>query len=82
MMGEEKTRQVFGEYVSVYNFAQSVQDRATVPLYYEDRIPELQLTNANLNADMEQLLTKPPNWTTSKKSGWNGVRPRVSPDHP
>ncbi len=56
MAGEEKTRQVFGAYVSVYNFAQSVQDRATVPLYYENRIPELQLTNTNLNAEMEQVL--------------------------
>lgn len=54
--GEERTRQVFGDYVSVYNFAQSVEDNATVPLYYENRIPELQLTNQNLNQDMENLL--------------------------
>jgi type I restriction enzyme R subunit len=56
MVGEERTRHVFGEYVSIYNFAQSVEDKATVPLYYENRIPELQLTNENLNADMERLL--------------------------
>jgi type I restriction enzyme R subunit len=54
--GEEKTRQVFGDYVSVYDFQQSVVDGATVPLYYENRIPELQLTNDNLNEDMERLL--------------------------
>jgi type I restriction enzyme R subunit len=53
---EERTREVFGDYVSVYNFRRSVEDRATVPLYYENRIPELQLTNADLNRDMEQLL--------------------------
>ena len=29
---EERTREVFGDYVSVYNFAQSVADGATVPL--------------------------------------------------
>lgn len=56
IVGEEKTRQVFGDYVSIYNFKQSVDDRATVPLYYENRIPELQLTNENLNEDMERLL--------------------------
>ena len=56
MAGEEKTRHVFGDYVSVYNFAQSIEDGATVPLYYENRIPELQLTNAELNDDMERLL--------------------------
>lgn len=54
--GEEKTRQVFGDYVSIYNFRQSVEDGATVPLFYENRIPELQLTNENLNEDMERLL--------------------------
>lgn len=54
--GEEKTRDVFGEYVSVYNFKQSVDDGATVPLYYENRIPQMQLTNDQLNDDMDELL--------------------------
>lgn len=53
---EELTREVFGEYVSVYDFARSIEDGATVPLYYENRIPELQLTNQDLNEDMERLL--------------------------
>jgi type I restriction enzyme R subunit len=52
----ELTREVFGEYVSVYDFRQSVQDGATVPLYYENRIPELQLTNEELNTDMDAVL--------------------------
>lgn len=56
MAGEEKTRQVFGEYISIYDFKQSVDDGATVPLYYENRIPKLQLTNEQLNDDMETLL--------------------------
>ncbi len=54
--GEEKTRAVFGDYVSIYNFGQSVADGTTVPLFYENRIPELQLTNVNFNDDMEQLI--------------------------
>jgi len=56
IVGEEKTRQVFGDYISVYDFQQSVVDGATVPLYYENRIPELQLVNENLNEDMGRLL--------------------------
>ncbi len=56
IIGEEKTRHVFGDYISVYDFRQSVEDKATVPLYYENRIPELQLTNQYLNEDMERLL--------------------------
>ena len=53
--GEEKTREVFGDNVSVYDFKQSVEDRATVPLYYENRVPRLQLTNDDLNTDLEQI---------------------------
>jgi type I restriction enzyme R subunit len=53
---EEKTREVFGDYVSIYDYQQSVEDRATVPLYYENRIPELQLINENFNEEMDDLL--------------------------
>ncbi|MGH3089546.1 MAG: type I restriction endonuclease subunit R [Rubrobacteraceae bacterium] len=56
MAEEEKTREVFGDYVSVYDFRQSVEDGATVPLYYENRIPELQLTNAAFNEELEGLI--------------------------
>lgn len=53
---DERTREVFGEYVSVYDFARSIEDGATVPLYYENRIPEVQLTNQDLDRDLEALL--------------------------
>ncbi|ERY32461.1 hypothetical protein Q066_05749 [Pseudomonas aeruginosa BL12] len=56
MAGEEKTKEVFGDYISVYDFGQSISDGATVPLYYENRIPEMQLINDNLNEDMAALL--------------------------
>jgi type I restriction enzyme R subunit len=54
--GEEKTRDVFGDYVSVYDFQQSIEDRATVPLFYENRTPELQLVNPDLNEEMYELI--------------------------
>jgi type I restriction enzyme R subunit len=54
--GEERTREVFGDYVSVYNFRQSIEDRATVPLYYENRSPEVQLVNDQFDRDMEAIL--------------------------
>jgi type I restriction enzyme R subunit len=54
--GEERTREVFGDYVSIYDFEQSVQDQATVPLYYENRTPELKLQNPNLNEDIYDLI--------------------------
>lgn len=56
MVGEERTREVFGDYVSIYNFRQSVEDGATVPLYYENRIPELQLVDEALNTHLGEVL--------------------------
>ena len=56
MAGEEKTKEVFGDYVSIYNFRQSIEDGATVPLFYENRIPELQLANENFKDDLEALI--------------------------
>jgi type I restriction enzyme R subunit len=56
MAGEELTKQVFGDYVSIYNFKQSIDDGNTVPLYYENRIPELQLVNENLAEDIAEII--------------------------
>ncbi|MYG58567.1 MAG: type I restriction endonuclease subunit R [Acidimicrobiia bacterium] len=53
---EEQTRRVFGDYVSIYNFRDSIADGATVPLYYENRIPELQLVNEDFDEELEELL--------------------------
>jgi type I restriction enzyme R subunit len=53
---ESRTREVFGDYVSIYDFAQSVRDGATVPLFYEARKPELQLNADELREEMDALL--------------------------
>ncbi|OJU89599.1 MAG: deoxyribonuclease HsdR [Burkholderiales bacterium 66-5] len=54
--GEERTREVFGDYVSIYDFQQSIEDGATVPLFYDNRTPELQLSNPDLNDDIYALV--------------------------
>lgn len=54
--GEERTKEVFGDYVSIYDFQQSVEDGATVPLFYENRTPELELVNPALNEDLYSLI--------------------------
>jgi type I restriction enzyme, R subunit len=56
IVGEERTREVFGDYVSVYDFGASIRDEATVPLFYENRIPELQLANENFDDDLDRIL--------------------------
>lgn len=54
--GEERTKEVFGDYVSIYDFQQSIEDGATVPLFYENRTPELQLVNPTLNEDIYDII--------------------------
>ncbi len=53
---EERTKEVFGDYVSIYDFQQSIEDGATVPLFYENRTPELQLINPDINEDIYDLI--------------------------
>jgi len=78
---EEKTREVFGDYVSVYTYRQSTDDGATVPLYYENRIPELQLTNLGINEDIEKIIEEA-ELTRSRRRNWNGSSPRITTSSP
>lgn len=52
----ERTREVFGDYVSTYNFRDSIEDGATVPLFYENRIPELQIVNESFDEELSDIL--------------------------
>jgi type I restriction enzyme R subunit len=40
---DRNTRQVFGDYISIYDIEQAVRDGATVPIYYENRIAKLDI---------------------------------------
>ncbi len=42
-LDDRNTRAVFGDYISVYDIQQAVEDRATVPIYYESRLAKLEL---------------------------------------
>ena len=46
---DQITRQVFGQYVSTYDFQRAVEDKATVPLYYDARGEKLGLATTELN---------------------------------
>jgi type I restriction enzyme R subunit len=53
---ERKTNQWFGDYVSEYNFKQSMDDGATVPLFYKKRVPEVLIQNLNLGDDFAEIV--------------------------
>ena len=57
LLGSKRlTNQWFGEYVSEYNFAQSVEDGSTVPLFYSRRVPEVGLENDFLDDDVVDII--------------------------
>ena len=53
---ERKTNKWFGDYVSEYNFRQSMDDGATVPLFYEKRVPEVLIQNDDLSEEFYEIL--------------------------
>lgn len=57
LLGSKRlTNQWFGDYVSEYNFAQSVEDGSTVPLFYSRRVPEVGLENDFLDDDVVDII--------------------------
>lgn len=50
------TYEWFGDYVSQYNFSQSIDDGATVPLFYQKRVPEVLNQNENLDSEFYDLI--------------------------
>ena len=53
---DELTRRIFGDYVSRYDFKRSVDDGATVPLYYENRGEYLGLKNPKITQEIRALI--------------------------
>jgi type I restriction enzyme, R subunit len=54
---DANTRAVFGDYISVYDIQRAVEDRATVPIYYESRLAKLALAEAErptIDPDFEE----------------------------
>ena len=55
---DANTRAVFGDYISVYDIQRAVEDRATVPIYYESRLAKLTLDETEkpkIDPDFEEV---------------------------
>ncbi len=58
-MEDKDTRAVFGDYVSIYDIQDAVDDGATVPIYYESRLAKLDINRdviEELNEEMEEVI--------------------------
>jgi len=53
---DEITRRVFGGYISTYDFLRAVEDKATVPLYYDARGEKLGVATEKLNQRIAEKL--------------------------
>ena len=56
---DKDTRAVFGEYVSIYDIQDAVDDGATVPIYYESRLAKLDINAAELellNDEVDEVI--------------------------
>lgn len=56
---DRDTRAVFGEYVSIYDIQNAVDDGATVPIYYESRLARLDINQAEierLSREVEEVV--------------------------
>lgn len=52
---DKDTRAVFGDYVSIYDIQDAVDDGATVPIYYESRLAKLDINQAEIEELSDQV---------------------------
>jgi type I restriction enzyme R subunit len=79
---DKDTRAVFGEYVSIYDIQDAVDDGATVPIYYESRLAKLDINEAEmeaLNDDVEEVIEDEEDIATREntKSKWAALEKLV-----
>ncbi|MBU1417320.1 MAG: type I restriction endonuclease subunit R [Proteobacteria bacterium] len=85
---DKDTRAVFGDYVSIYDIQDAVDDGATVPIYYESRLAKLDINRDGieaLNEEVEEVIEDEEDLTLREKtkSKWAtleklvGAKPRL-----
>ena len=52
---DRSTLRTFGPYIDTYTIEQAVQDKATVPIFYESRLPDLQIIGKTLDQVFEHV---------------------------
>ena len=83
---DRDTQAVFGEYVSIYDIQQAVDDGATVPIYYESRLAKINLNQAELphiDEEVEEILdseTADEREKEKAKSQWSALEAIVGSD--
>ncbi len=79
---DKDTRAVFGDYVSIYDIQDAVDDGATVPIYFESRLAKLDINRAaieELNDEVEEVIEDEEDITLRErtKSKWAALEKLV-----
>ena len=82
---DKDTRAVFGDYVSIYDIQDAVDDGATVPIYYESRLAKLDVNQAEidrLNARVDEVVEDEEDIASREKtkSEWAALEKLVGAD--
>ena len=83
-MNDKNTQAVFGNYVSVYDIQRAVDDKATVPIYYESRVIKMSFDEKLLNkidGDFDDITEAEETETKDKlKTKWAAMEAMVGDD--
>ena len=76
LLRDRSTREVFGDYIDIYDMTQAVEDGATRPVYYESRVIHLKLDEKTLHLidDDYDLMAQNADPYVIEKSKKNSVR--------
>lgn len=55
---QELTKNIFGQYISIYDFKSSIEDGATLPLIYVNKGEKLHLDNPNLDSELIDIINQ------------------------
>src|SRR5690606_10187732 len=78
---DKDTRAVFGDYISIYDIQDAVDDHATVEIFYESRLAKLDINSAEieqLNAQVEEVVEDEEETQREKTKGvWSALEKLV-----
>jgi type I restriction enzyme R subunit len=81
---DRSTKQVFGEYIDIYDLTRAVEDGATVRIYYESRLAKVSLpseAHETVDAGVEEITEgQEPSETERAKSRWARLEAIVGAD--
>lgn len=83
-LSDKNTRAVFGDYISIYDIQRAVDDKATVPIYYESRVIKMTLDDPSVDLidDQFEAITEREELDTKEKlkTKWSALEAMVGDD--